>query len=166
MSASCANVIFDSAGSEDETSIDGAVAVERLQHLRDQRSGAEESDSEDKEKHARDGEVTIAEQAEVDHRLLDVQLPKHGGNPSKHSSDDHQGDKTAAEPIVDLTTVEGNLKRAAKDMLERVHWNRAKAARLLQISYKALLYKIVDCGLATPARDKDDVAPEEVGAAA
>lgn len=34
------------------------------------------------------------------------------------------------------------------DTLTRVHWNRAKAARILQISYKALLYKIVDCGLA------------------
>ena len=45
---------------------------------------------------------------------------------------------------------------AIKDMLERVHWNRAKAARLLQISYKALLYKIVDCGLASPARDKEE----------
>jgi two-component system, NtrC family, response regulator AtoC len=37
------------------------------------------------------------------------------------------------------------------EVLERVHWNRAKAARLLQISYKALLYKIVECGLTTPA---------------
>jgi two-component system response regulator AtoC len=36
---------------------------------------------------------------------------------------------------------------AIKEVLERVHWNRAKAARLLQISYKALLYKIVQCGL-------------------
>jgi two-component system, NtrC family, response regulator AtoC len=45
---------------------------------------------------------------------------------------------------------------AIKDMLERVHWNRAKAARLLQISYKALLYKIVDCGLASPAAEKDE----------
>jgi two-component system response regulator AtoC len=41
-------------------------------------------------------------------------------------------------------------REAIKDMLDRVHWNRAKAARLLQISYKALLYKIVQCGLATP----------------
>jgi len=38
-------------------------------------------------------------------------------------------------------------RQVIADMLERVHWNRAKAARLLQISYKALLYKIVDCGL-------------------
>jgi two-component system response regulator AtoC len=35
--------------------------------------------------------------------------------------------------------------------LERVHWNRAKAARILQISYKALLYKIADCELISPA---------------
>jgi two-component system response regulator AtoC len=41
------------------------------------------------------------------------------------------------------------------ETLERVHWNRAKAARILQISYKALLYKIVDCGLATPAQETE-----------
>src|SRR5437660_918295 len=45
---------------------------------------------------------------------------------------------------------------AIKEMLERVHWNRAKAARLLQISYKALLYKIVDCGLANPASETEE----------
>ena len=37
------------------------------------------------------------------------------------------------------------------ETLDRVHWNRAKAARILQISYKALLYKIVDCGLGPKA---------------
>jgi two-component system response regulator AtoC len=49
---------------------------------------------------------------------------------------------------------------AIADMLERTHWNRAKAARVLGISYKALLYKIVDCGLAS----KDDAAAEPAGA--
>jgi two-component system response regulator AtoC len=44
---------------------------------------------------------------------------------------------------------------AIKEVLDRVHWNRAKAARLLQISYKALLYKIVQCGLVTPETDKE-----------
>jgi two-component system, NtrC family, response regulator AtoC len=50
---------------------------------------------------------------------------------------------------------------AIKEVLDRVHWNRAKAARLLQISYKALLYKIVQCGLVTPEekdRDKDPIS--------
>jgi two-component system, NtrC family, response regulator AtoC len=44
------------------------------------------------------------------------------------------------------------------ETLERVHWNRAKAARILQISYKALLYKIVDCGLASPTDDAEPAA--------
>jgi len=36
---------------------------------------------------------------------------------------------------------------AIRAVLERVHWNRAEAARILHISYKALLYKIDQCGL-------------------
>jgi two-component system response regulator AtoC len=44
---------------------------------------------------------------------------------------------------------------AIKEVLDRVHWNRAKAARLLQISYKALLYKIVQCGLVSQDADKE-----------
>ena len=57
---------------------------------------------------------------------------------------------------VDLKAIARQAARDAEriaiaEMLERVHWNRAKAARLLRISYKALLYKIVDCGLATKA---------------
>ena len=50
---------------------------------------------------------------------------------------------------------------AIKEVLDRVHWNRAKAARLLQISYKALLYKIVQCGLVVHDNDKDE-KPKEV----
>jgi two-component system response regulator AtoC len=49
---------------------------------------------------------------------------------------------------------------AIKEVLDRVHWNRAKAARLLQISYKALLYKIVQCGLVS--QDTESEKPKEV----
>jgi two-component system response regulator AtoC len=49
---------------------------------------------------------------------------------------------------------------AIKEVLDRVHWNRAKAARLLQISYKALLYKIVQCGLVS--QDVEPDKPKEV----
>jgi len=54
---------------------------------------------------------------------------------------------------LDLKAIARKAAREAErlviaDTLDRVHWNRAKAARILQISYKALLYKIVDCGLA------------------
>jgi two-component system response regulator AtoC len=50
---------------------------------------------------------------------------------------------------------------AIKEVLDRVRWNRAKAARLLQISYKALLYKIVQCGLVSRETDQDE-KPKEV----
>ena len=50
---------------------------------------------------------------------------------------------------------------AIKEVLDRVHWNRAKAARLLQISYKALLYKIVQCGLVVHDTEKEE-QPKEV----
>jgi two-component system, NtrC family, response regulator AtoC len=51
---------------------------------------------------------------------------------------------------------------AIKEVLDRVHWNRAKAARLLQISYKALLYKIVQCGLVTPEEKEKHEPVKEV----
>jgi len=42
-------------------------------------------------------------------------------------------------------------RRAEREMIERVlqqtRWNRRKAAQILDISYKALLYKIKECGL-------------------
>jgi two-component system response regulator AtoC len=45
-------------------------------------------------------------------------------------------------------------KAVIKDVLEQVRWNRAEAARLLKISYKAMLYKIRDAGLGDTKRRK------------
>jgi two-component system response regulator AtoC len=72
-----------------------------------------------------------------------------------------RGAGEAPEPLAAVAPAALGLKQIARraardaerlaiaDTLERTHWNRAKAARLLGISYKALLYKIVDCGLVT-----------------
>jgi two-component system response regulator AtoC len=42
-------------------------------------------------------------------------------------------------------------RNAEKELIEKIltqtRWNRRKAAQILDISYKALLYKIKDCGL-------------------
>jgi two-component system response regulator AtoC len=62
----------------------------------------------------------------------------------------------AKDGHLDLKEIARTAARDAERMviaqtLERVHWNRTKAARILQISYKALLYKIVQCGLTSPA---------------
>ena len=37
-------------------------------------------------------------------------------------------------------------------VLEQTQWNRVRAAKLLEISYRALLYKIKDLGLASASR--------------
>jgi two-component system response regulator AtoC len=86
--------------------------------------------------------------------------------------------KPSGAPAVPVPVIETNgqldlksiARRAARDaeriaiadMLQRTRWNRAKAARLLGISYKALLYKIVDCGLA--AKDAVDAPKDDVEA--
>ena len=63
-----------------------------------------------------------------------------------------------------LTFAEGGLRevgrrgareaerKALLEVLERVSWNRAEAARILKVSYKTLLTKISDCGLTPPLR--------------
>ncbi len=58
-------------------------------------------------------------------------------------------------PISDKATLKEVAKiaqrKAERDLIERVlrqtRWNRRKAAQMLDISYKALLYKIKECGL-------------------
>ncbi len=37
--------------------------------------------------------------------------------------------------------------KALREVLDRVHWNRVEAARILKVSYKTLLTKIADCRL-------------------
>ncbi len=39
-------------------------------------------------------------------------------------------------------------RRAIEEVLNQVHWNRTEAARVLRVSYKTLLTKIAECGLA------------------
>jgi two-component system, NtrC family, response regulator AtoC len=53
-------------------------------------------------------------------------------------------------------------RMAIRDVLERVHWNRAEAARVLNISYKALLYKMDQCGLGRkrPRRSPTPIAQQ------
>src|SRR6266850_3037258 len=53
-------------------------------------------------------------------------------------------------------------RRALEHVLRRVGWNRAAASRILKVSYKTLLTKIVDCGL-TPSRTRPPATPRAGG---
>jgi len=41
-------------------------------------------------------------------------------------------------------------RKALVEVLDRSHWNRVKASRILKVSYKTLLNKIAECGLTPP----------------
>src|SRR5213596_3216811 len=43
-------------------------------------------------------------------------------------------------------------RKALIEVLDRVHWNRAEASRILKVSYKTLLNKITECELKPPWR--------------
>jgi two-component system response regulator AtoC len=43
-------------------------------------------------------------------------------------------------------------RHALAEVLDRVRWNRAEAARILMVSYKTLLNRIAECGLMPPSR--------------
>ena len=43
-------------------------------------------------------------------------------------------------------------RKALEEVLERVHWNRAEASRILKVSYNTLLNKITEYEL-VPRRD-------------
>ena len=66
-------------------------------------------------------------------------------------------------PGVEELGLKAMARRAARDaeraalleVLERVRWNRAEAARVLKVSYKTLLSKLAECGI-PPARSKGD----------
>jgi len=54
-------------------------------------------------------------------------------------------------------------RQALESVLERVHWNRAEASRILKVSYKTLLNKIAECRLSPPSRQcrSDEGLPRE-----
>jgi two-component system response regulator AtoC len=78
----------------------------------------------------------------------------------RNGQNGHNGHVSAPQP----TAVEGGLREVARrgareaerkallEVLDRVRWNRAAAARILKVSYKTLLTKISECGLTPPHR--------------
>ena len=97
--------------------------------------------------------VVLGSAARLDHELDEG--PNAVGAPAPASAEP-PAPVPAADHITGLKEIARRAARDAErhaiaDVLERTHWNRTKAARMLQISYKALLYKIVECGLVEKA---------------
>jgi DNA-binding NtrC family response regulator len=78
-------------------------------------------------------------------------VPEKNGSKKEHSM---------LEGTVSLKEASRNASRTAekqliREVLERTRWNRKRAARELNISYKALLYKLKQNGLSNPTTAKE-----------
>jgi len=72
-----------------------------------------------------------------------------------HPSNTHIAEEKSLKLLV--RNAKGEAERGAiASALEQTHWNRKAAARLLNVSYRALLYKIQEYGLVPP------MAPERI----
>jgi two-component system response regulator AtoC len=111
--------------------------------------------------------IVVLGSARTVHQELLGQIGSRNGRPANGTPPATATASIGSDAVVSLKEIARQAARdaervAIKEVLDRVHWNRAKAARLLQISYKALLYKIVQCGLVTPDPDKEKEPVREV----
>jgi len=88
--------------------------------------------------------LTDGEQAFASLVVRGRNVPPNGTRPSPVSTD-------SLREIARRGAQEAERK-ALVEVLERVQWNRAEAARVLKVSYKTLRNKIEECGLRPPPR--------------
>lgn len=84
---------------------------------------------------------------------------KTAGQPSNgRSSNAYPSDEKSSLKLL-VRNAKGEAERSAiAQALEETHWNRKAAARLLHVSYRALLYKIQEYHLAPPAESTRPLA--------
>ncbi len=76
-----------------------------------------------------------------------------------HSSSPHPSEEKSSLKLL-VRNAKGEAERGAiAQALEQTHWNRKAAARLLNVSYRALLYKIQEYHMAPPAESARPFAP-------
>ncbi len=89
-----------------------------------------------------------------DEKLAIHELHPHGGDAGTSQSDPalrNGGDAPGGLKSLSRTAKDGAEAEAIARALEETNWNRKQAAAILQISYKALLYKIRQYGIAQTA---------------
>ncbi len=75
--------------------------------------------------------------------------------PARPTRSTRRSQPQSAPALADLLDLKAIARRAAREaekkallqVLERVRWNRAEAARVLKVSYKTLLSKLTECGV-------------------
>ena len=75
-------------------------------------------------------------------------LPRNDGNGGVHGRSSTRGTEAGGLKSLARTAKDEAEAQAITQALEQTNWNRKQAAAILQISYKALLYKIRQYGIA------------------
>ena len=75
-------------------------------------------------------------------------LPKNDGHGGLHAASPARGSEVGGLKSLARSAKDEAEAQAITRALEQTNWNRKQAAAILQISYKALLYKIRQYGLA------------------
>jgi len=97
--------------------------------------------------------VVLANGGQIHEEIL-ARLQANHVQPSKATgTEEPPAPPSSPEPSMGLREIARRAAREAerrviKETLDRVHWNRTATARLLKISYKTLLTKMAECGLA------------------
>lgn len=97
----------------------------------------------------------LASHQEIEYAPLPIDAPVSATAEMRSDSPEEDPDPVdgeSTEPICSLKTIGRNAARKAereliKKILEQTHWNRRETAKILGVSYKALLYKIKECNL-------------------
>jgi two-component system response regulator AtoC len=96
--------------------------------------------------------------------LNDTSISGTMSSPVKRDGDGDGAPGSARADALPLKQVAREAARAAEreaisKVLEQTGWNRVRAAKLLKISYRALLYKIKDAGLGHGSREAPTTLP-------
>ncbi len=97
--------------------------------------------------------VVLGNVEKIQEELLSNLRNNHGNGSKGAGADKSPIPSAQLDPSVGLRELGRRAARAAErkaieEVLEQVRWNRSEAARVLKISYKTLLTRITQCGLA------------------
>jgi two-component system response regulator AtoC len=85
-------------------------------------------------------QVVVRDDEQILYHLLEARSP--GAGHDGHDPLDFDGDDAMSLKARVSRAVEREERRLIGEVLRRTNWNRRKASKLLQISYRSLLYKI------------------------
>jgi len=94
-----------------QSSIGGAVAIKRLQQLRNHGRRAEEPKAEKKVQKGCDGKIAASKQVQINDGIFLPQLPHNRRHQARYGDAQGPADERGPEPVVDLAAIQRDFER-------------------------------------------------------